>query len=119
MGDLSRYDDNTIQRFWYACQKIKPYYEKNYVPGYEVLVLKELEKRKESKMSKLQDLADVEGLDLMELLEQASSDSICPGICVNKDCDYTTEVEPDCSQGYCEECDSNTVKSALILAGMI
>ena len=50
MGDLSRYDDNTIQRFWYACQKIKPYYEKNYVPGYEVLVLKELEKRKESKM---------------------------------------------------------------------
>jgi hypothetical protein len=119
MGDLSKYDDETIQRFWYACQKIKPYHEKEYVPSYEVLVLEEMEKRKESKMSKLKDLADIEGLDVMDLLEEASIDSVCPGICTNKDCTYTTEVEPDCSQGYCEDCDTNTVKSALVLAGVI
>jgi hypothetical protein len=70
-------------------------------------------------MSKLTDLAEIEGLELMEMLEEASYDSICPGICTNKDCDYTTSVEPDCSAGYCEVCDTQTVKSALILAGMI
>ena len=70
-------------------------------------------------MSKLEQLAEVEGLDIMEILEQGTSDGICLGICTNKDCDYTTEVEPDCGKGFCENCQTNTVKSALMLAGMI
>lgn len=70
--------------------------------------------------SKLETLADIEGYaDIMDLLEAVSTDSVCPGICMNKDCDYTAEVEPDSTSGWCEECSTQTVKSALILAGVI
>ena len=39
--------------------------------------------------------------------------------CTNPDCDYTTEVEPDSSSGYCEICGTQTVQSCLVLAGMM
>ena len=69
---------------------------------------------------KLQALGESEGYtDIMDLLEEATCDSVCPGICMNPDCDYTTEVEPDSDSGWCEECKANTVKSALMLAGII
>lgn len=70
-------------------------------------------------MTKLQQLADSEGLTITELMVFSMVCEICMGICMNKDCDYTTEVEPDQSKGFCEECETNTVKSALILAGLI
>ena len=70
-------------------------------------------------MSKLEKLAKIEGLSVDKMLERATFDSVNPGICVNKDCDYTTDVEPDCDSGYCEECGTQTVKSALMLAGLI
>ena len=70
-------------------------------------------------MSKLSKLAEIEGLEVEEMLEAGTFDGVCAGICTNKDCDYTTEVEPDCDSGYCEECETQTVKSALSLAGMI
>jgi len=70
-------------------------------------------------MSKLSDLAAIEGMDVMEMLEAGTFDSVCMGICTNKGCNYTTEVEPDSSDGYCEDCGTNTVSSALRLAGMI
>lgn len=70
-------------------------------------------------MSKLKKLCEVEGMTLEEVLENGTFDGVCLGICMNPDCDYTTEVEPDCGDGYCENCDTNTVKSALMLAGMI
>lgn len=71
-------------------------------------------------MSKLRQLAQIEGYDdPMEMLEDACMDSVCPGICMNPDCDYTIEVEPDCSKGWCENCNSQTVKSAMMLAGVI
>lgn len=70
--------------------------------------------------SKLTTLAEIEGYESdFELLEASITDSVVPGICTNKDCDYTTGVEPDCSTGYCEECETQTVASALILAGVI
>ena len=34
-------------------------------------------------------------------------------------CDYTTGMEPDQDEGYCEACGGNTVTSALVLAGLI
>jgi len=68
---------------------------------------------------KLKRLADVEGMDEMELLEEATFDSVAKGICTNSGCDYTTEVEPDQDAGWCELCETPTVKSCLILAGMI
>jgi len=50
------------------------------------------------------------------------SDSVSPAICCNPentDCDYTAEMEPDQDRGWCEECNANTVVSALVLAGLI
>jgi hypothetical protein len=70
-------------------------------------------------MSKLKQLAEIEGLEVMEMIEEESIDSVSPGICINKGCDYTTTVEPDCDNGFCENCNTYTVKSALILGGMI
>ena len=71
-------------------------------------------------MSKLQTLMEIEDFDdSLAFLEHCQSDSVVPGICMNRNCDYTTGVEPDCETGYCEECHTQSVKSALILAGII
>jgi hypothetical protein len=71
-------------------------------------------------MSKLEELAEIEGFESSEeLLQQYIVDSVCPGICSNPGCSYTTEVEPDSNSGWCEECQTNTVKSAMVLAGVI
>jgi hypothetical protein len=52
---------------------------------------------------KLAALLQSEGYDtLEELLEAVFSDSVSPGICMNSGCDYTTEVEPDQTEGWCE-----------------
>ena len=40
-------------------------------------------------------------------------------MCMNEDCDFTCEMEPDQNAGYCEECRINSMQSALILAGLI
>jgi hypothetical protein len=69
---------------------------------------------------KLRTLMKIEGYDdLVEFLIENGSDSVCPGICINKGCNYTTEVEPDQDRGHCEACGTQTVKSALVLAGFI
>ena len=71
-------------------------------------------------MDKLQKLLEIEGYaTLEELLEAVFSDSVSPGICINDGCQYTVEVEPDQDRGWCEVCGTNTVKSALVLAGLI
>ena len=71
-------------------------------------------------MSKLETLMEIEGYeDELEMLEAATMDSVAPGICMNEDCDYTTYVEPDCTEGWCEVCETQTVQSCLILAGLI
>ena len=69
--------------------------------------------------NKLHDLAEFTDATMEELLAQATFDGVALGICTNEGCDYIREVEPDQDKGYCEVCDSNTVQSALILAGMI
>ena len=69
---------------------------------------------------KLVKLAAIEGFaSTDELLADAIYDSACPGICTRLDCDYTREVEPDQDEGYCEACQTRTVQSALMLAGLI
>lgn len=61
-------------------------------------------------------LVDYEGYESdLDMMEAATFDSVSPGICMNDGCDYTTEVEPDCYDGYCECCETNTVKSGLEL----
>ncbi len=69
--------------------------------------------------AKLVTLAEDWGMSVMELLEEYAIDSVAPGICMNHDCDYSTEYEPDQHEGRCEACGTNTVKSAFVLAGMI
>lgn len=70
--------------------------------------------------AKLLQLIEIEGFESEDaLLAAAVADSVCPAICMNDDCDYTCEMEPDQDRGYCEVCGTNTVASALILAGLI
>jgi hypothetical protein len=73
--------------------------------------------RDEAKLSKL---VEIEGYENVEALLQAVlCDSVSPAICMNEDCDFTCEMEPDQYAGYCEECHTNTMKAAPVLAGLI
>jgi len=68
----------------------------------------------------LLELTDSEGYDdPLDMLEVATFDSVAPAICTNEGCGYTTNMEPDQDRGWCEICGTNTVKSCLILAGII
>lgn len=69
---------------------------------------------------KLQKLVEIEGFaDDLALIEASMTDRACPAICMNPDCSYTEEMEPDQREGWCPECGTNTMKSGLILAGII
>lgn len=69
---------------------------------------------------KLRKLAEIEGFETVEDMIGASVfDSVSPAICMNDGCDYAAEMEPDQERGWCEECNTNSMKSALILAGLI
>ena len=68
---------------------------------------------------KLQLLAKLNGVTVDALLEWATYSSVAPGICMNRDCDYMTNVEADQNEGYCEMCETQTVQSAPWLAGVV
>ena len=57
--------------------------------------------------------------DPLDMLEFMGPSEIIPAICMNKYCDYSIELEPDATKGWCEYCKTRTVTSALVLAGMI
>ena len=65
----------------------------------------------EKRQAKLDRLVEIEGYD--------SLDDLLPAICMSDGCDYTAEMEPDQDRGWCEVCGTNTVTSALVLAGFI
>jgi hypothetical protein len=70
--------------------------------------------------AKLAKLIAIEGYDSIEELASAIfSDSASPDICMNEDCDFTCEMEPGQDAGFREECRTNSMQSALILAGLI
>lgn len=70
-------------------------------------------------MSMLQQLTQDWGYDTPQnLIADYVFEGIMPGIC-SAGCGYSTEVEPDQDQGWCECCGTNTVVSAAILAGVI
>ena len=70
--------------------------------------------------AKLKKLIEIEGYDSTEaLMEAVFSDSVSPAICINEGCDYTCEMEPDQDAGWCDECRTNTMKAAPVLAGLI
>ena len=70
--------------------------------------------------AKLAKLMEIEGYDNFEELAQVIlSNSVSPAICMNEDCNFTCEMEPDQDAGYCEEFRTNSMHSAVILAGLI
>ena len=72
------------------------------------------------KALKLMKLCDLEGFNnLDDLLQAAATDSVCPAICMTEGCDYSTEMESDQDEGYCDACGGNTVVSVLVLLGLI
>jgi integrase/recombinase XerD len=44
---------------------------------------------------------------------------VFPAICMNEGRDYTCEMEPDQRRGWCDECRTNSMKTAPVLAGLI
>jgi len=70
--------------------------------------------------AKLAKLIEIEGYESLEqLLEAVIGDTVSPAICMNADCTYTCEMEPDQERGYCDECRTNTMVAAPVLAGII
>jgi len=69
--------------------------------------------------SKLDQLANAWGLSVAEFIEEYVLNEVVPGICMNPDCDYVAEVEPDQREGWCEECGTRSVQSGIVLAGLI
>jgi hypothetical protein len=65
---------------------------------------------------KLEELAEIEGfIGASELIEYYVFKSVVPGICMNPLCNTTMDVESDQEQGWCSECEANTIKSCLVL----
>jgi hypothetical protein len=74
----------------------------------------------ENRRAKLRQLIELEGFGSeFDLIEATIADSVSPSICLNDGCDYTAEMEPDQDRGWCEACETNSVASALVLAGII
>ena len=70
--------------------------------------------------AKLAKLIEIEGYDSAEeLLAAVFSDAVFPAICMNEDCNFSCEMEPDQDRGHCEECHTNTMTAAPVLAGLI
>ena len=74
---------------------------------------------KKNSQEKLERLAEEYGMSSEELVLEYGTDEVVPGICMNEGCDFTAEYEPDQREGWCEECDTGSVRSALVLAGYI
>jgi hypothetical protein len=70
--------------------------------------------------AKLDKLLEIEGYESLDrLLDDVVGDSVSPAICMNAGCNYVCEMEPDQTRGWCDECRTNSMKSALVLAGVI
>ena len=70
--------------------------------------------------SKLVTLAASEGYaEVVNFLEDHALDSFVPAICVAPDCDHSADLEPDQRAGFCEVCGRASMKSGLVIAGMI
>jgi hypothetical protein len=70
--------------------------------------------------SKLVTLAKAEGYaEVVDFLEDYAQGSVVPAICMASDCDHTADLEPDQRAGFCEACGRASMKSGLVIAGMI
>lgn len=65
----------------------------------------------------LYDLEEITGKSLMDMVQDSLFESSVDAICV--ECGDTSEMEPDQTGGYCENCKTNTIVSGLVLGGVI
>ena len=71
-------------------------------------------------MSKLSTLTEDWGYEsTFSLVEDYMDEGLMPAICMNKGCNYSTEMEPDQDRGWCENCNTNSLSSASVLMGII
>jgi len=71
-------------------------------------------------LNKITTLAELEGYeDEVDMLVEFAFESQVPAICMNEGCNFTIHLEPDQDKGFCPKCKTNTVKSCLILEGLI
>jgi len=69
---------------------------------------------------KLNTLLKHEGyVSFNDFLNTRGLDSVCPGICLDPDCNSVINVEGDQEMGWCPECNTNTVAALLVLADAI
>ncbi len=69
---------------------------------------------------KLRKIIEIEGFaDELALMQAGLFDAVCTAICMNPDCSYTEELEPDQREGWCPECHTNSMVSGLVLVGLI
>ena len=68
---------------------------------------------------KLDALVLICGLTVASFIEEYALEGVVPGICMNRNCDFTADYEPDQREGWCEECGTGSVRSGLVLAGLI
>jgi len=70
--------------------------------------------------TKLEILTEDWGYDSPEdMVEDYMFDGTMPAICQNTHCNYSTDMEPDQDQGWCENCETNTLHSASVMMGII
>ena len=72
-----------------------------------------------SQQEKLALLVEQWGLTEDQFVQAYAFESVVPGICMAEDCEYSTDVEPDQTVGWCADCDAQSVTSGLVLAGMV
>lgn len=65
----------------------------------------------------IQELGEATGMNITEMMAQSVMDGTAPAICTK--CGYTTDMEPDQDQGWCDKCQENTMVSAPVLLGAI
>lgn len=58
-------------------------------------------------------IVDQFGDDIDTILEHSVLDGTCPAVCMNDDCEFTAEYEPDSKEGHCDLCGTKTVTSVL------
>ena len=69
----------------------------------------------------IESILESEGYDTIEdFLEDYAFESVVPGKCMNEACGWViTLCEPDLTNGWCEGCGQQTVKSSLVLIGIV
>ena len=72
------------------------------------------------KQKKLDKLVELKGFkDDDELAKEFMFDSLCPGICMNPNCDCIYITGADQRNGWCDNCKTDSVESVLSLMGLI